>query len=150
MCAVPPIAVACGLIYRNGSVLAALRGPGRALAHHWEFPGGKLEPGESPASALHRELREELGIEIRILGELDGHLHSDSSPPIRLLPFLCVLKGPASPQPQEHLSLTWVTAISALSLTWAPADLPLVQTLDGLILRAATLVERLHSPHCGS
>ncbi|TPW19804.1 MAG: 7,8-dihydro-8-oxoguanine triphosphatase, partial [Elusimicrobia bacterium] len=62
------ISVCAGVILRSGGVLLARRAPGRRHAGQWEFPGGRVEPGESPQAALKRELREELGIEA-VVGE---------------------------------------------------------------------------------
>ncbi len=71
-----PIRVVAGALFRDGLFLAALRPAGSAEAGLWEFPGGKVEPGESDEEALRREIREELGAEASIGEELDGRVHA--------------------------------------------------------------------------
>ena len=68
------ISVIAGLIFRNGRVLICQRGQNAAFALKWEFPGGKIEPGEQPRDALHRELEEELGIDAAV-GEEVARIH---------------------------------------------------------------------------
>lgn len=69
------IPVAAAVVRRNGRFLLTQRMPGKPLENQWEFPGGKLEPGETPEQALQRELREELGIETRAGAVLDARLN---------------------------------------------------------------------------
>ena len=137
--------VACGLVYRDGAFLAALRGPGRALAGHWEFPGGKLEHGESAEKALRRELLEELDIAPLIGKELPPVEFRAPSGNIRLLPFLCLLDPQTAPTAHEHSALQWVNPDSARKLLWAPADRPLLDQLDSLAEFAANWERQLHS-----
>ncbi len=120
------IEVVAGLIEDGaGRVLACQRGEGAHLAGKWEFPGGKLEAGESPCVALVRELDEELGVEVEVTGRLSPVEWDYGRGPIRLIPLRCRLLG-GSPHPHEHQALRWIRPAEAGSLDWAEADLPIV------------------------
>ena len=120
------IEVVCGLIEDGGGrVLACRRPEGKHLGGLWEFPGGKVEPGESPAEALVRELREELGIETEVAGALTPVVWDYGRGPIRLIPFFCrIVSG--EPQPHEHDALEWVDTTTCDRLHWAAADGPIL------------------------
>jgi 8-oxo-dGTP diphosphatase len=112
------IPVVAGLIRKNNQFLVGLRPAGGGMATVWEFPGGKIEPGEDPAKALCRELMEELGIEAQI-GELQfvtSHQYGDTN---ILLIFFDVMYWKGEPKPIHHETLKWVT-LSEL----AKLDLP--------------------------
>ena len=113
-----------------GRVLVAQRPAHKHLALKWEFPGGKVEPGESPEAAVVRELREELGIEIEILRALPRFLHDYGDVIINMIPFVCRL-APASPAPHahEHVALRWVLPAELATLDLAAADLPVIVAL---------------------
>lgn len=130
------IDVVCAVIEdAEGRVLACLRPAGKHLGGLWEFPGGKVEHGEAPQTALSRELREELGIEVEVLGALDPVPWQYERGAIRLLPFHCrITRG--VPVPHEHERLLWCACRGLEELTWAPADLPV---LGQLRLREAGL-----------
>lgn len=122
-----PVVVVCALILRDERVLIAQRPEGKHLALKWEFPGGKVEPGEAPAAALVREIREELGCEIEALDPLPASLHDYDRGQIRLLPFLCALATDSSePFPHEHLTIAWVSRSEISGYDLAAADLPIV------------------------
>ena len=121
----PPIDVTCGLIERDGRVLVAQRPPGKALAGKWEFPGGKLEPGESPAACLARELRAELGVSVDVRAALPASVHHYGERAIRLLPFLCRVRE-GEPHPHEHSAIRWCTPEEIAGLDLAAADLPIL------------------------
>lgn len=117
--------VTCAIIERNGKVLAVQRGEHMSLAYKWEFPGGKVEPGETYHECLIREIIEELDVEIDIWESLD---YSDQHYPertIRLIPFVCTLKS-GEPKLIEHHALAWVEPQELLTLDWAPADLKVI------------------------
>ena len=121
--------VVCGVIEDSeGRFLACLRPEGRHLGGLWEFPGGKIEPGESPEAALVRELAEELGIRVEVgaaLRPVEWHYPRGS---IRLLAFRCrILEG--EPQPHEHERLMWCAAEDFGTLAWADADVPVLAQL---------------------
>lgn len=120
------IEVVCGLIEDGGGrVLACRRPEGKHLGGLWEFPGGKVEPGESPETALVRELREELGIETEVAGALTPVVWDYGRGPIRLIPFFCRIAS-GEPQPHEHDALEWVDATTCDRLHWAAADGPIL------------------------
>ena len=109
----------------NGRLLACRRPPGKHLGGLWEFPGGKVEPDESPEAALIRELAEELGIETEITGALSPVEWDYGRGPIRLIPFFCrIVSG--TPHPHEHDALEWVDAATCDRLDWAAADGPIL------------------------
>lgn len=122
------IRVVAGMILRDGHVLLARRGPGMALAGHWEFPGGKLEDGEGPAEALVRELDEELGIVVRPLAELAVSEVDQGDRRIRLEGWLAELVS-GEPQVREHDALLWRPPSAVDEAGLAPADLPLLAAL---------------------
>lgn len=118
------IEVVCGVIgNEDGCFLACLRPRGKHLGGLWEFPGGKVEPGESPAHALERELREELGVDVAVGAALDPVPWSYDRGDICLLPFLCVITS-GDLRPIEHERLHWCAPEDFQTLAWAPADLP--------------------------
>jgi 8-oxo-dGTP diphosphatase len=121
------VEVACALIERGGRVLVAQRGPGQAHAGAWEFPGGKLEPGEDAAAALEREIREELGVEIAVGESLPAAEHDYGAFTVRLMAFVCALRR-GEPRPREHAAVRWCTPgeIGALALT--AADEPVLRS----------------------
>lgn len=120
------IEVVCGLIVdADGRVLCCRRPDGKHLGGKWELPGGKREPGESAASALARELREELGIEISISGGLIPVVWDYGSGPIRLRPFLCLITA-GVPAPHEHTDIRWLAKDELAALDWAAADVPVL------------------------
>lgn len=126
------IEVVCGVIRNDvGHVLACRRPRDKHLGGMWEFPGGKVEPGEPPHVALVRELREELGIEVEVGAALEPVRWNYDRGPIRLSPFLCrIIHG--LPRPLEHEQLHWCAPQDFPSLEWAAADLPVIEQLRRL------------------
>lgn len=121
-----PIPVVCALIERDGLVLVAQRPAHKHLPLKWEFPGGKVETGESPENAIVRELREELGCDFTISRALPRFTHAYAEI-IEMIPFTGRLaRGSAEPHPHEHIALRWVTPDEFASLDLAAADLPVV------------------------
>lgn len=125
------IAVVGAIIVRDGLVLAARRGREKAQAGLWEFPGGKVEQGESPDAALAREIREELRCRIVVGEHVETTEHSYGGTIVVLSTFLCELAD-GEPQATEHAELRWVAASHLRALDWAPADVPAVQRLLAL------------------
>ena len=124
------LVAAVALIDGDGRILIAQRPPGKSLAGLWEFPGGKVEPGETPEVALIRELREELGIEVEeaCLGPFTFASHSYDSFHLLMPLYLCrVWSG--TPSPREGQALKWVTPQQLGDYPMPPADLPLVVML---------------------
>ncbi len=127
------IPVVCALIERSGAVLLAQRPAHKHLPLKWEFPGGKVEPGEDPATAIVREIREELGCDISIRRVLPSFLHDYGPVLIEMMPFVCVLaRGSPEPYPHEHLALVWATPAALPTYDLAAADLPVVNAYASL------------------
>ena len=127
-----PIPVVCALILdTEGRVLLAQRPAHKHLGLKWEFPGGKVEPTESPELALVREIREELACEIQIDRALPPYRHHYPTVAIEMFPFICTLApGSTPPHPHEHVALAWVATKDVASYDLAPADLPLLGHLS--------------------
>jgi 8-oxo-dGTP diphosphatase len=124
------IVVAAALVDRDGRVLVQQRPPGRAMAGLWEFPGGKLETGETPEAALVRELSEELGIIVvvdtmRPCSFATGRV---GERPLLLLLYL-VREWSGEPRALEASALRWETPESMRALAMPPADGPLLGAL---------------------
>src|SRR3954467_1074788 len=128
------LVVACALIDIDRRVLIAQRPPGKQLAGLWEFPGGKLEPGESPEAALIRELDEELGISTQTacLAPLTFASHSYESFHL-LMPLFVCRKWQGTPVAREHAALKWVRAQALRDYPMPPADKPLIASLCDLL-----------------
>ena len=124
-----PIQVTCLLLFHQGKILATQRGATMNLPGCWEFPGGKVEAGESPENCLHREIGEELSIEIRICGALTPVVHAYPTQVIHLIPFLGSWQG-GSLKLTEHAQSQWLNKEDLLFLNWAPADIPIVRELE--------------------
>lgn len=125
-----PVHVVCAVLERDGLVLVAKRPEGKRLAGFWEFPGGKIEPGESAEAALHRELREELGCEVEVLASGPSVLHDYEWGRILLHPFRCRLRqGSPDLVAHEHSALKWVKRQDLAQIRLAPADIPILEWL---------------------
>jgi 8-oxo-dGTP diphosphatase len=124
-----PLEVVCGIIRHKEQILATRRSPDQALPLLWEFPGGKIEKGESGEAALHRELEEELSLRVKILKALNPVEHRGSGHHITLIPFLCESVGETAPVLHEHAEMRWLDLSDLPDLEWAPADVPIVEDL---------------------
>lgn len=121
------IDVSCALIINHsGQVLVAQRSPGMHLPLKWEFPGGKVEPGETAEDCLIREIREELGVEIKIVKKMAPAVHDQGLQVIRLIPFQCTLVN-GEVKLTEHAAFLWLDPAELNTLDWAEADLPVVK-----------------------
>lgn len=126
------LVVAAALMNDKGEVLLAERPEGKQLAHHWEFPGGKIEPGESPEVALIRELHEELGIIVtpqdmkpltflsHPYPEFDFHL---------MMPTWMIRTWKGEPEALEHKNIQWCHPDEMHKMLMIEADKPLVDRL---------------------
>jgi ADP-ribose pyrophosphatase len=128
MDATPVVRVACALIEDDaGRLLLAQRPPGKHLAGLWEFPGGKVEPGETPRQAMVREIAEELGCAVVAVAELGAVTHAYQDVTVQLIPFVARFTEPdAEPQPHEHAALRWVSRDEIADLPMPAADAPIV------------------------
>jgi 8-oxo-dGTP diphosphatase len=128
------LVAAVALVDRDGRLLLAQRPEGKAMAGLWEFPGGKLEPDESPEAALIRELREELGIDTwkSCLAPLTfaSHRYPDFH---LLMPVFACRKWDGTPQAREHQRLKWVRIQELNEYPMPPADAPLLPMLRDLL-----------------
>jgi 8-oxo-dGTP diphosphatase len=125
---------AVALVDREGRVLLAQRPEGKAMAGLWEFPGGKVEAGETPEAALIRELDEELGIDTwsSCLAPLTfvSHGYADFH---LLMPVYVCRKWNGVPQAREHAALRWVRVRDLSNYRMPPADAPLIPALRDLL-----------------
>jgi len=119
------IEVVGAVIVHEGLVLCAQRGPHGALAGLWEFPGGKVEVGETARAALEREIAEELRCVVEVGDEVTTTAHAYDFGVVVLTTFLCRLVE-GVPDPVEHAGIRWLTPAELGTLPWAPADLPAV------------------------
>jgi 8-oxo-dGTP diphosphatase len=128
------LVVACALIDSDGRVLIAQRPAGKNLAGLWEFPGGKMEAGERPEDTLIRELREELGIEVKepCLAPFTFASHSYADFHL-LMPLYVCRRWEGTPQPLEHPAIKWVRPKDLTQYPMPPADIPLIPMLRDLL-----------------
>jgi 8-oxo-dGTP diphosphatase len=128
------LVAAVALIDPDGRVLLAQRPPGKSMAGLWEFPGGKVEAGETPEAALIRELHEELGIDTwaSCLAPLSfaSHAYDDFH---LLMPVFACRKWQGIVTPREGQALAWVRADRLREYPMPPADLPLIPVLRELL-----------------
>jgi 8-oxo-dGTP diphosphatase len=142
----PPVPVVAAVIVDTaGRVLLARRPAHKHLGLKWEFPGGKIEAGEAPESALARELREELGIAVEITRALPRFTHDYEAVTIEMVTFVCRLApGSEPPVAHEHEALAWCAVDALREYDLAPADLPIVAMLAAPLPLPA--VSRLPAP----
>lgn len=120
------IDVSCAIIIdENGNVLVAQRSKIMTLPLKWEFPGGKVELGETAESSIIREIKEELNVNIEIVNALPDNIHTYGVKKIRLIPFVCKIKS-GSIYLKEHATYRWLQPEQMLGIDWADADLPIV------------------------
>ena len=129
------IHVVGAVIQRDGRILCAQRGNKKTLAYKWEFPGGKIETGETPEAALKRELQEEMHCDINIGTQIDHTVYEYSFGIVHLTTFYCTLAG-GEPVLTEHAAIKWLRPEDIRSLDWAPADLPAIKK----IIQSATSI----------
>lgn len=128
------LVVAVALVDTDGRVLLAQRPPGKQLAGLWEFPGGKVEPGERPEETLIRELAEELGIVVKEACLAPLTFASHAYPDFHLLmPLYVCRRWSGTPRPMEGQALKWVRPKALRDLAMPPADTPLIPFLVELL-----------------
>lgn len=121
--------VVAALIVHEGRVLAQRRPEGKPRAGLWEFPGGKVEPGESDAEALVRECREELGAEIRVGPLVWATTHAYPDLEVTLLVYRAELEAGESPSAREEAQLEWIPLSELEARPFCEADRPLIALL---------------------
>ena len=123
------VLVVAAVVERGGKVLVSLRHPKGERASLWEFPGGKVEPGEGERAALARELREELGIRAQV-GELYARVeHEYPDVVVELALYRCLLREGDEPQPLQAEAVRWVARRELLGLPFCEADIPVLTRL---------------------
>ena len=120
--------VTAAIIRKEGRILIAQRAPGENLAGKWEFPGGKIEPGETPQECLKREIREELDVDIDVLDFFAESIYTYHSGTIKLIAFWCQWISKDF-KLSVHSRIEWVTRQELDFYDFAPADLPIVERL---------------------
>lgn len=119
-------------IIADGRVLACARSEPEAMAGMWEFPGGKVEAGETEVEALVRECDEELGVLVEVGGRVGGDILLGHGRAV-LKVYVAQLVGGGPPHPHEHAELRWLLADELDSVAWLPADAPIVAALRPLL-----------------
>jgi 8-oxo-dGTP diphosphatase len=128
------LVVAAALVDSDGRVLIAQRPEGKQLAGLWEFPGGKVEPGETPETALIRELEEELGITVKQACLAPFVFASHTYEIFHLLmPLYLIRRWEGEPEAREHAAIRWVRPNDMGQYPMPPADDPLVAWLRDFI-----------------
>jgi 8-oxo-dGTP diphosphatase len=120
------IDVSCAIIEQHGKILATRRGKNMHLEGYWEFPGGKVEPGETLEECISREIKEELSLGISIKGKLPvvEFIYPDKA--IKLTPFVCrIISGEITLK--DHTDFKWIEPNSFDQLKWAPADVMVIE-----------------------
>ena len=128
--------VVAAIIIYNGRILCMQRGdsPYPYTSHKYEFPGGKVEPGEAKHAALERELREEMAIEVNVK-ESDLFMSVEYKYPdfsLTLSTFLCRVSSPDFIR-KEHIASKWLRPAELDTLAWAPADYPVTEKLSKMV-----------------
>lgn len=125
------INVVAAVIMKEGEVFATQRGYGE-FKDGWEFPGGKVEAGESPEEALCREIREELEVEVNVGDLIDTIEYDYPAFHLSMKCYACTIAG-GSPHLLEHEAARWLSADQLDSVAWLPADITLIPKIAGLL-----------------
>lgn len=124
--------VTAAIILKENKILIAQRAPGENLAGKWEFPGGKIESGESPQECLKREIREEFDVDIEVLDYFGESIYDYSSGTIKLIAFWCQWKA-GDFILKVHSQIAWCNPKELDQYDFAPADIPLVVKLKSVL-----------------
>jgi 8-oxo-dGTP diphosphatase len=119
------IHVSCGIIHRDRRVLAVQRSEQMSLPLKWEFPGGKIEPGETPEACVERELMEELELSVTVGEFLKPVTHAYDGFTVTLYPFICGIRS-GEILLHEHAAFAWLAPFDLPRLDWADADRPVL------------------------
>jgi 8-oxo-dGTP diphosphatase len=126
------VTVAAAIFIKDGKVFSAQRKDFGEMAKRWEFPGGKLEEGESGEEAIVREIKEELDTDIKVIKYLSTVDYQYETFSITMSGYLCeILSG--NLDLSEHLSSKWLSKAELYSVSWADADIPLVQEIEKML-----------------
>ncbi len=124
--------VTAAIILKDNKVLIAQRAPNQRMEGRWEFPGGKIEPGETPQQCLRREILEELEAEVEVLDFFGESIYRYDHGEIRLLAYFCKWVS-GSFRLQVHSRIEWVGREELGHFDFAPADVPLVEKLKNFL-----------------
>lgn len=127
------VEVAAAVIMKDGKVFAAQRKDVGEMARRWEFPGGKLEEGETPQQALAREIQEELDSVITVGAHVMTVNHQYQTFSITMHAYLCTLIS-GHLELEEHLAARWLDKTNLYSVDWADADIPIVQAIEDKVM----------------
>jgi len=127
-----PLIIVGAAIVVDGRVLGCERAEPPEAAGKWEFPGGKVEPGESDVDALVRECREELGVEVAIGDRIGKDVQLARGRGVLRVWLARLVSG--DPRPLEHASLRWLAGDELDTVAWLPADAPIVAELRGRLM----------------
>ena len=128
--------VTCGLIFSNDRVFICRRKPDKSLGGYWEFPGGKVESGETCEECLARELREELGMEVLVGQKFMTNEHSYEHIAIRLIAYRCEFIS-FNQTLTDHDKYEWACVDELTSWNFAPADIPIAAALAELTVKSS-------------
>ncbi len=126
------INVVGAVIVDDGKILCAQRGPEGSLPDMWEFPGGKIESGETPREALQREITEELECTVEVGDEVTTTTYEYDFGVVTLTTFFCQLTS-GTPRLTEHAEVVWLRPADLAALNWAPADIPAIEIIRGAV-----------------
>ncbi len=121
--------VVAAIIFEGDSVLCAMRGD-KFYHGFWEFPGGKVDPGEDNETALVREISEELGVHIQVIKPFHDNEHEYPHGRMHLYSYICEFVNDSLPKALEHLEIRYVPLNELNTLEWVPADVEIVKQLQ--------------------
>ena len=121
-----PLQVTCAIIVREGKVLAAQRSATMKHPLKWEFPGGKIEAGETAEACIVREIREELNVDVQVLSTVPSHSFPPVHPRIVLYPFVVEIRQ-GNIQLAEHVQVKWCGSGELKRLDWGGADVGIME-----------------------
>lgn len=134
----PHHTVTAAVIWLDSKVLMAQRPPQGLLGGLWEFPGGKLEPGEALASCLQREIREELDVKINVGASLGVYRHAYTHFRVTLHAFACTLAEDAQPKPLEHAALAWIAPQALPGYPMGKIDRQIARRIESAAMKSGT------------
>ena len=127
------IRVVAAVIEHDGRYLITQRNANAVLPLLWEFPGGRVEPGESETSCLKREVKGRIGVDVEVGAKLGEHEHDYTTYLVHLTMYSCKLPAEARPYPASVADLRWVTSREFLDYDFPPADEKTMSKLLGLV-----------------